>query len=142
MSDDCTKRDMMNQPPVKMETYRLAWVGIEGRTYLIGVAIEHMPGNGPTSDDEAEEIALAFAHGRHLRDTGTLPPKEYTVVYMFPPGCVLGQELGEIDCPASAEPQLVMAGARTISRRGERIVVSLVKRGDADVDDTYEDAKP
>jgi hypothetical protein len=139
---DCMKRDMLNQPPVEQQPYRLVWVGIEGRTYLIGVAIEEMPGKGPTSADEAEEIALYFARRRHLRETGTLPPMEYTVVYMFPAGCVLGQEPGEIDCPASAEPQLVMAGARTISRLGDRVVVSLVKRGDADVDDIYGDATP
>jgi len=140
---DCMKRDMMSQP-VEQQPYRLAWVGIEGRSYLIGVAIQQMPGNGPmfVGLDEAEEIALAFATGRHLRETGTLPPREYTVVYMFPAGCVLGQEPGEIDCPASAEPQLVMAGARTISRRGDRVVVSLVKRGDVDVDDINEEAKP
>jgi hypothetical protein len=135
MSDDCSKRDMLNEPPIEMQPYRLAWIGIEGRTYLIGVAIEQRPGKGTTSDDEAEEIALAFAHGRHLRETGTLPPKEYTVVYMFPPGCFLGVEPGEIDCPASAEPQVVMAGARTISRRGDRVVVSIAQPGDDGVAD-------
>ena len=138
---DCMKRDMMSQP-VEQQPYRLAWVGIEGRTYLIGVAIEERSGKGMTSDDEAEEIALAFATGRHLRETGNMPPREYTVVYMFPPGSLMCQEPGEIDCPASAEPQLVMAGARTISRRGDRVVVSLVKRGDVDVDDINEEAKP
>ena len=137
---DCMKRDMMSQP-VEQQPYRLVWVGIEGRSYLIGVAIEERSGRGTASADEVEECALAFAHGRHLRETGTLPPREYTVVYMFPAGCVLGQEPGEIDCPASAEPQLVMAGARTISRRGDRVVVSLVKRGDVDVDDINEEAK-
>jgi hypothetical protein len=132
MTDDCMKRDMLHQPPVEQQPYRLAWVGVEGRTYLVGVAIEQR--SGTTSDHEVEEIALYVAQRRHLRETGTLPPREYSVVYMFPAGSVLGVEPGEIDCPASAEPQVVMAGARTISRRGDRIVVSIAQPGDADVD--------
>jgi hypothetical protein len=131
MSDDCMKRDMLHQPPAKQDPLRLFWVGIGDRVYLVCVAVSDHHG---VPEHDAEYAALYIAQRRHLRATGTLPPREYTVVYMFPPGCVLGQRPGEIDCPASAEPQVVMAGARTISRRGDRIVVSIAQPGDADVD--------
>jgi hypothetical protein len=65
------KRDMLHQPPIEMQPYRLAWVGIEGRTYLLGVAIEQRPGKGTTSEDEVEEIALYVAQRRHWHGMGT-----------------------------------------------------------------------